>query len=64
MAIVLSVMVFAALALVAGALFKLRRGARLQAALMLVLALVMAGNVAIWTMPGPDGAAPVTRSPQ
>jgi hypothetical protein len=38
-----------------------RRGLRKQAALMLVLAAVMAANVAIWTLPGKDGEAPVGR---
>jgi hypothetical protein len=34
---------------------------RKQAALMLVLAAVMAANVAIWALPGRDGEAPINR---
>ena len=48
---VLSLGVLTAIALVLGAIVLWRRGVRRQAALMLVLAVVMAGNVAIWSMP-------------
>ncbi|MGE3692628.1 MAG: hypothetical protein AB7F98_14745 [Novosphingobium sp.] len=60
MSAVLSLLVFAALALVAGAAFLWRRGgSRLQIALMLVLAAVMGANVAIWTLPDASGNAPL-----
>jgi hypothetical protein len=53
MDVILSVMVLAALALVAGAVFLLRRGgARLQAWLMLVLAGVIVANVLLWPKSG------------
>lgn len=59
---VLSIVVLAAIALVLGAYALWRRGgSRKQIALMLVLAVIMAGNVAIWTWPGADGKAPVAR---
>ena len=58
----LSLMVLAAVALVLGALFLLRRGgARKQAVLMLVLAVVIAVNVGIWTLPDAKGTAPVAK---
>lgn len=57
---VLSIVVLAAFALVGGALFLWRRGgASSQVWLMLLLVLVMIVNVLIWTLPGPDGAAPL-----
>ena len=51
------------LALVAGAIWLLRRqpGKRRQAVLMLVLAVVFAVNVAILAWPGADGAPPMAR---
>lgn len=52
----LSLLVLTALALVLGAAWLWRRGgSRKQVALMLVLAAVLAINVAIWTLPGPQG---------
>lgn len=58
----LSLVVLTIFALIAGAIYLMRRGGkRRQAMLMLVLAGVMAINVAIWTMPGGDGKAPVHR---
>ena len=60
MTTVLSLLVLTAIALVAGALFLWRtRGWGKQVALMLVLAVVMAVNVAIWTLPNESGQAPV-----
>ena len=47
----LSVMMLAVLALIAGAVFAWRRGARQQALLMLAAGLVIAVNVAIWAVP-------------
>lgn len=62
MEIVLSLMVLTALALVGGAIWLSRRGgARRQVVLMLVLAVVIAANVAILTVPSPDGSAPVAQ---
>ena len=58
---VLSLVALVALALIAGAIYLWRRGVRKQAALMLVLAAVMIGNVLILTLPGSDGAAPIDR---
>ena len=48
---VLSLGVLSAIALVLGAIALWRRGVRRQAVLMLVMAAVIAGNVAIWSMP-------------
>ena len=59
--IVLSIVMLAAVALVAGAVLAWRRGQRKQAGLMLVLVLVAILNVAIWTVPGGDGTAPLDR---
>ena len=65
MALVLSILVLACIALVVGAIALLRRGGqdrhnRKQAGLMLLLAVIMAVNVAIWTLPGngPGNNAP------
>lgn len=53
---VLSIMVLACLALLLGALALWRRGGqRKQVALMLVLAAIVAGNVAIWVVPDQQG---------
>ena len=61
MAIVLSILVLATIAMVLGALALWRRGgARKQVTLMLVLAAVMAANVALLTVPGADGQAPAS----
>jgi hypothetical protein len=52
MTTIVSIMMLAAFALVAGAISLWRRGAsRLQIALMLVVALVIVANVAIWIVP-------------
>lgn len=56
MDIALSLAVLTALALVVGAVVLFRRdGYRRQAILMLVLAAILAGNIAIWAIPVPDG---------
>ena len=58
----LSILMLAMLALVLGAIVLWRRGgSRKQVTLMLVLAAVMAVNVAIWTLPGRDGQAPIAQ---
>jgi len=60
MATVLSIMVLAAIALVVGAAWLWRRGgAKKQVALMLLLAAIIAGNVALLTLPGPGGSSPL-----
>jgi hypothetical protein len=62
---VLSVVVLAAIALVAGAIWQWRRGGmRKQVWLMLLLAVIMIANVLIWTIPNATGEAPVTRLEQ
>lgn len=65
MEVVLSILVLAAIALLAGAVWLWRNGgARKQAVLMVILALVALVNVAIWTVPQPDGTAPIAQIPQ
>ena len=62
---VLSIMVLAAIALVAGAIMLWRKGgARKQIALMLLLALVISLNVGIWTIPDASGEAPLAQRPE
>ena len=62
MAAVLSILVLAAFALVAGAYLLWRRCAPVtRVLLMLLLAAIMAVNVAIWTLPDATGDAPVDR---
>ena len=51
----MSLVVLAAVALVAGAAYLFRKGRRKQAGLMVLLAVIMALNVAIWTIPNADG---------
>jgi len=54
-----------ALALVAGAIYLWRnRGLKKQAVLMLVLAAVMAINIAIWTLPNQHGDTLVKAAPK
>ena len=55
MDIALSLVVLTIIALVIGATFLVRRGNRQQAVLMLVLAAVMAANVALWSLPTDGG---------
>ena len=60
---VLSILVIAASALLAGAFVLWRRGAPLkQISLMILLALVMIANVLIWTIPEGSGVAPVEKA--
>lgn len=61
---VLSLLVLAVFLLPLLAWSMWRRGARQQAALMLVLAVVAAINVAIWTWPDAAGKAPAGQVPQ
>ncbi len=59
---VLSIVMLAGIALLAGAYFLWRRGgAKRQAALMAILALVAFANVAIWIAPVTDGERLVDR---
>ena len=60
---ILSLMVLAILALTAGAVMLMRRGGfTKQLMLMLVMAAVMAVNVAIWTIPDVAGQPPLGRA--
>jgi drug/metabolite transporter superfamily protein YnfA len=60
---VLSILMLAALAMLAGAFWLWRRqGAIRQVWLMIVVALIMLLNVAIWTIPDKGGTAPVDRA--
>ncbi len=53
----------AAIALIGGALLLWRRdGLKKQVWLMLLLAVIMIGNVLIWTVPDKDGTAPMDRA--
>ncbi len=62
MELVLSIVMLAVIALAIGAFVLWRRGgSRRQIVLMLVLAAIMAGNVAIWTWPSAGGQTPLTR---
>ena len=55
-ALALSLLVLTTIALIGGAIWLWRRGgARKQVALMLVLAAVLAVNVAIWALPNSGG---------
>lgn len=58
--IVLSIVMLAALALLAGAFVLWRRTGELRnPALMVLLALIAIANVLIWTVPTPDGTTPL-----
>lgn len=62
MEIALSLMVLVAIALVVGAIVLWRQGGRnKQVWLMLLLALIMAINVGIWTLPDASGKAPLNQ---
>ncbi|MDE2597868.1 MAG: hypothetical protein KGL44_13420 [Sphingomonadales bacterium] len=64
MATALSLMVLAAVGLLVGAVAMARRGdaaSRKKAALMVLLAGIMAINVAIWTLPDGQGQALINR---
>ncbi|RJY08206.1 hypothetical protein [Aurantiacibacter aquimixticola] len=55
--LIVSLVILTALALIAGAVFLLKRGNRKQAVLMGILALVMVANVAIWLAPTESGGS-------
>lgn len=64
MALVLSLLMAAAIALVIGAFALWKRGGSLkQVALMLLLAVIMAVNVAIWTLPDASGNSLLASAP-
>lgn len=60
----LSIVVLGAIALVLGAIALWRRGVRKQALMMLLLAAIAAGNVAIWVVPNDQGEALVSAKPE
>ena len=59
LAATLSLMMLAAIALIAGALVLWRRGERKRPALMALLVAILLVNVGIWTLPDASGEAPV-----
>ena len=59
----LSIVVLGAIALVLGASALWRLGVRRQALLMLLLAAIAAGNVAIWVVPNDQGKALINAGP-
>lgn len=56
--LILSIVILAALALMAGGVYLLRQGLRKQGLLMIVLSLVMLANAAIWLIPTQSGDSP------
>lgn len=62
--IIMSIIVLAAIALVAGAFVLWRKGLGKQAMLMLILAMVMVVNVAIWMIPTESGETPAELADQ
>lgn len=65
MGVVLSLLVLGAIVMVIGAFALWRRGgSRKQVALMLLLAVIMAVNVAIWTLPDASGNSPLASAPK
>ena len=61
LAVTLSLMMLAAIALIAGALVLWRRGERKRPALMALLVAILLVNVGIWTLPDASGEAPADR---
>ncbi len=59
---VLSLLAFAVVITLAGAALQWRRGERRKAVLLVILAIVAAMNLAIWTVPYESGEAPVARA--
>ncbi len=62
--VVLSIMMLAGVLLLGGAFLLWRRGVRKQAAMMVVLAVILGINIAIWTLPDDSGTAPLERIEQ
>ncbi len=62
--LILSVLMLAGAALVAGGVYVLRKGInKKQGWLMLLAAAVMFANVGIWTIPVPESNQPVAANP-
>jgi membrane protein DedA with SNARE-associated domain len=61
MSTVLSILVLAAIAMLLGAAMMWRKGDRKRAMLMVLLAIIAATNVAIWTLPDASGEAPISK---
>ncbi len=62
MNVILSIMMLAAIALIAGAIFLWRRtGDAKRPLLMLFLAVIALINVAIWTLPDASGESPLAK---
>lgn len=58
---VLSILVLATFGLVIGAIALHRRGGSgRQVVLMLLVAVILAGNVVLWTLPDANGQSPLT----
>lgn len=53
--LIISLVMLAAILLIGGSAFMLRKGFGLRSALMFVLALIMLANVAIWLIPTDSG---------
>ena len=65
MNIVLSIMMLAAIALLLGAFLLWRKGGPKQQVLMMILlAVIAAVNIAIWTVPDAEGTAPLDKLDQ
>lgn len=60
--LVLSLVMLAAAFTLGGAIVLLRKGDRKRGVLMLVLAVVMLSNVAIWLVPEEGGGTPAERA--
>ena len=61
LAATLSLMMLAAIVLIAGALILWRRGERKRPALMALLVAILLINLGIWTLPDASGEAPASR---
>lgn len=62
LSVVLSIVMLAVFALIAGAVWLWRKpGMRKQALLMLALAVIGLVNVGIWTVPDGEGRSPIAR---
>ena len=57
--LILSLVMLAAFALVAGGIYLLTKGVKKQGALMLVLAAVLVANALIWVVPTESGDSPL-----
>jgi drug/metabolite transporter superfamily protein YnfA len=65
MALALSLLMLAVIALIVGAFVLWKRGGSCkQVGLMILLAVVLAVNVAIWTLPDASGNSPLASTPE